>query len=86
MRAVRDRMRKPADRTPVELADLFCRLSRRRIAALFRAIDSNDDQAGYRLARGVLDERYAWLEEGIFAAPDQPVAESEPSMGMAAGR
>jgi alkylation response protein AidB-like acyl-CoA dehydrogenase len=85
VRAERDRARKPADRTPVELADLFCRHARRRIAALFRAIDSNDDQAGYRLARGVLDERYAWLEEGILSAPDQ-AAEAEPPLEVAAGR
>jgi alkylation response protein AidB-like acyl-CoA dehydrogenase len=83
VRAERDRA-KQSDGSPVELADLFCRQARRKIASLFRAIDSNDDPATYRLARGVLDERYAWLEQGIFAAPDQPVAE-EPSAGMAAG-
>ena len=85
VRAERDRA-KHADGTAVELADLFCRHARRKIATLFRAIDSNDDAATYRLARGVLDDRYAWLEEGIFAAPDQPLGESETPIGMAAGR
>jgi hypothetical protein len=87
VRAEHDRRKKPADPTPLELADLFCRHSRRKVDALFRAIDANDDVATYRLARGVLDERYAWLEEGIFGAPDQPAAaEAEPSrVGGAAG-
>ncbi|HKQ59025.1 MAG TPA: acyl-CoA dehydrogenase family protein [Candidatus Eisenbacteria bacterium] len=74
VRAERDRRNKPSDATPIELADLFCRGARRKIDTLFRAIDRNDDEAAYRLARGVLDERYAWLEEGIFGAPDQPLA------------
>ena len=72
VRAERDHRRDPADGTARELADLFCRQSRRKIAELFRAIGSNDDEATYRLARGVLDERYGWLEEGVFGAPDQP--------------
>ena len=88
VRAGHDRAKRGSDATPIELADLFCRHARRKIAELFRAIDANDDLATYRLARGVLDERYAWLEEGIFAAPDQPAGgETEPApIGMAAGR
>jgi hypothetical protein len=87
VRADRDHRLKPSDGTARELADLFCRQSRRKIETLFRAIDSNDDEATYRLARGVLDERYAWLEEGILGAPDQPTpVESDLSrMGGAAG-
>ena len=84
VRAERDHKRKPSDGTARELADLFCRQSRRKIASLFRAIDSNDDAATYRLARGVLDERYDWLEEGVFAAPDQPVP-VEPDLARVGG-
>jgi hypothetical protein len=31
----------------------------------FRAVWHNDDTATYRLARGVLDGRYEWLERGV---------------------
>lgn len=50
---------------PRELADLFCRQSRRRIAAAFRTLRHNEDRQAYRLAQRVLNDRYRWLEEGI---------------------
>ena len=49
----------------IELADVFCRQATRRAKAYFKAIWSNDDRANYRLARGVLEGRYRWLEQGI---------------------
>ena len=49
-----------------ELAELFCRDSRRRVAALFRDLWGNDDAWKYRRGVAVLDERYAWLESGIL--------------------
>jgi hypothetical protein len=49
----------------VELADLFCRMARRRVADRFRAMRSNDDVAAYRHAGDLLDGRYAFLREGI---------------------
>ncbi len=51
-----------------ELADQACRLARRRVRAAFASLFRNDDVTTYRLARRVLDDRYAWLEEGIVAA------------------
>jgi hypothetical protein len=48
-----------------ELADLFCRQSRLRVEQLFGALWSNTDAGDARLARRVLEDRYAWLEEGI---------------------
>ena len=50
----------------MELADLFCRQSRRRVGDLFDALWSNDDDANYALAKNVLDGRYTWIEEGIL--------------------
>jgi hypothetical protein len=50
-----------------ELADIFCRGMRRRIAEHFRAIRSNDDVAKYETARRLLDGEFAWLEEGLTA-------------------
>jgi alkylation response protein AidB-like acyl-CoA dehydrogenase len=51
-----------------ELADLFCKQSRRRVGDLFRALWSNEDVENYALAQRVLEGRYALLEEG-FADP-----------------
>jgi alkylation response protein AidB-like acyl-CoA dehydrogenase len=84
VRAHRDHAKSPADATPLELADLFCRQARRRIEASFRAIGSNDDVPAYRLARGLMDGRYAWLEEGIVAAPlDAAAAEARREVAAA---
>jgi alkylation response protein AidB-like acyl-CoA dehydrogenase len=80
VRAERDRRRDPADGTPSELADLFCRYARRKVEALYRAIESNDDERAYRLARGVLDGRYQWLEEGIMHAPADPAPSTGPAV------
>ncbi|HEX9781049.1 MAG TPA: DNA polymerase II, partial [bacterium] len=56
----------PADRSPVELADVFCRLARRRIGRIWQSAAANDDQRVYRLAQDVLQGRMAWLETGIL--------------------
>jgi Acyl-CoA dehydrogenase, C-terminal domain len=48
-----------------ELADLFCRQARRRVAGLFDALWNNEDVENYALAQRVLEGRYTFLEEGI---------------------
>jgi alkylation response protein AidB-like acyl-CoA dehydrogenase len=50
----------------LELADGFCRQSRRRVDVLFSSLWANDDGANHQLARQVLDGRHAWIEEGII--------------------
>jgi len=57
--------RKPEAASAVELADVFCRMMRRRISAAFDAVRSNDDVRKYRTARRVLDGQHQWLERGI---------------------
>jgi alkylation response protein AidB-like acyl-CoA dehydrogenase len=52
----------------VELADLFCRQSRRRQAALRRSVYHQDDRQAYRVARALLEGRYHWLEENIVCS------------------
>jgi hypothetical protein len=74
VQAQRDMKRHPADRMPYELADTFCRHSRRKIENLFAAIRSNDDPETYKLARGVLDGKFAWMEKGIVEIPGAPNA------------
>lgn len=56
----------PQDRTPVELADIFCREARSRINRHFAQLCCNDDVAEARLARHVLEGRMAWLEKGVI--------------------
>ena len=66
------------------LADLFCRISRRRVQRLFDALWDNDDVQLYRAGVDVLDGRHEWLEKGILGlgTPEVPrgreVAEAEP--------
>jgi alkylation response protein AidB-like acyl-CoA dehydrogenase len=59
------RARASEAKSAVELADLFCRMMRRRIAAAFDAIRSNDDVRKYRTARRFLDGEHRWLERGM---------------------
>ena len=62
VRAQRDR----ADHTAVELADAFCRQARIRAEQRFDQLWHNCDDSDVTLARGVLSDRYTWLEEGIL--------------------
>ncbi|MBV8735036.1 MAG: acyl-CoA dehydrogenase, partial [Solirubrobacterales bacterium] len=49
-----------------ELADLFCKMAKRRADGLFRELWANDDDARHASAQSVLSGRYTWLEEGIL--------------------
>jgi alkylation response protein AidB-like acyl-CoA dehydrogenase len=49
-----------------KLADLFCRIARRRVRTLFDALWDNDDVPLYRAGVEVLDGRHEWLERGIL--------------------
>ncbi len=53
----------------IDLADIFCRHSRRRIKSTFKSISSNDDVATYKFAQRVVDGEYEWLEEGAVDFP-----------------
>jgi len=59
--------RQSSDRSPVELADLFCRLATLRIQQALRALSDNADRQSYRIAQDVLAERFAWMEQGIVS-------------------
>jgi alkylation response protein AidB-like acyl-CoA dehydrogenase len=49
-----------------ELADTFCRQSRRRVTELFDRLRDNTDDHDRTTAGNVLADRYTWLEEGIL--------------------
>jgi hypothetical protein len=70
-------------RGAVELADVFCRMVRRRIAEHFRAIRSNDDVAKYRTARHLLDGEFAWLEKGLTPQEFAAAGEGQPGRQVA---
>lgn len=59
----------PGDTGPIELADLFCRGARRRIAGHFASVFRNDDRTTYRVAQNVLAGHHRWLEEGLPETP-----------------
>jgi alkylation response protein AidB-like acyl-CoA dehydrogenase len=61
-----------ADRA-VELADLFCRNSRRKVKQLFRGLWANDDTRKNGVAARVMKGQNTWLEKGamdIGLSPD----------------
>ncbi|MGI8874154.1 MAG: acyl-CoA dehydrogenase family protein [Egibacteraceae bacterium] len=68
----------------VELADLFCRQSRRRVDPLFRALWHNDDADDYASAQQVLDGRHTWLEAGIVDPSGAGPMLGAPARGEAA--
>jgi len=52
----------------VRLADVFCRLARRRIQDRFSALFRNDDVAVYKTAQRVMADELVWMEEGLIKA------------------
>ncbi len=60
-------MHAAGETTARELADTFCRQSRRRVRGHFRTLFRNDDRATWRTAQAMLEGRYRWLEEGVVS-------------------
>jgi len=58
--------RHPEAQQAVELADLFCRNSRRKVQRLFRDVWRNDDALKNRVAASVMTGKHAWLEDGVL--------------------
>jgi alkylation response protein AidB-like acyl-CoA dehydrogenase len=61
----------PANRGPVELADLFSRQARRRVEDRFAAVFDNDDVAVYAVAQQVIRNEHTWLEQGMARLADR---------------
>ena len=77
----------PGGQEAVELADLFCRSSRRKVRAAFAALWSNDDGAKYAVALDVLRGRHEWLEQGqvgLQAAALRSVRQPGPGLPIGA--
>jgi hypothetical protein len=66
--------KKQGRKEAVELADLFCRESRQRIAQHFRDFFGPNDTQLYKVSQRVLKGEHAWLEAGIVGMlPDEGV-------------
>ena len=61
-----------------ELADIFCRTTRRKVARLFRDVWANDDVRKYKVAIRVLEGKHAWLESGILTLAERQAARLQP--------
>ena len=58
-------LRKRGRPEALDLADLFCRHARNRVRSSFAGLWRNEDVRTYRLAQGVLEGKYGWVEEVI---------------------
>ena len=56
----------PGDRSPYQLADVFCRHARQRIRDRFRRLFANNDVATYQAAQDAMKGTFEWLEEGLL--------------------
>lgn len=61
----------PSDNSPIELADYFCQMARRRIEENLYGLDHNDDRAADMIAKKTIEKSYRWLEKGtVWMGPD----------------
>jgi alkylation response protein AidB-like acyl-CoA dehydrogenase len=81
-------VRRRGDANAVDLADLFCREARLRIARHFDNLFGKNDGALYRTAMGVLRGEYTWLEEGIISMypGDEERTPQDPERGTIASQ
>lgn len=56
----------PNDKTPEELADLFCKNARERIVANFKAVKKNHNHAFKKVANSLMDGKYDWLAMDVY--------------------
>lgn len=55
----------PADQSPIELAEYFCAMAKRRVERKFRSLEKNLDKQGDLIAEKVIKKEYRWLEKGV---------------------
>lgn len=58
--------KKQHNNSPLDLADYFCVIARRRIKEHFAALSDNDDKATNHMAKRIINKEFKWLEEGII--------------------
>jgi hypothetical protein len=65
----------PSDRSPYQLADVFCRHARTRIQERFKHLFFNHDVATYGIAQDAMKGTFGWLEEGLLTTDWVPQPE-----------
>ncbi len=67
-----------------ELADMFGRLSRRKVKQLFRDLWRNDDALQYKIGVRVMNGDHAWIESGIIGIESHLARDAEQLLSEAA--
>jgi hypothetical protein len=67
----------------LELADVFCRGSRRKVDQLFGELWNNHDVQAYRTALDVLSGEHVWMEKLVEGLVSQDSAASAPGPAVA---
>jgi hypothetical protein len=75
--------RDPDAERAADLADLFCRNSRRKVRQLFRDLWHNEDARKNQLAASVMKGEHAWLEQGAMNLGLEPDAYKTRSLTQA---
>ncbi len=70
------KMAAEGNKDAIDVADIFCKNATRRVKKLFKDLWDNDDVAKYKFARGILDNKYTWLEDGIVGSYDDRASSS----------
>ncbi len=65
-KAAADHVENPADKGPLELANIFCLIAKNEIRIAKQGVFQNMDAAEYRTAAGVMEGRFDWLEKDII--------------------
>jgi hypothetical protein len=56
----------PKDKTPIELADLWCKNARERIEEHFRKVKSNHNGDFNKVAKSMMEGKYNWMASDVF--------------------
>lgn len=54
-----------AENSPIELADYFCTMARRRVEDNFYILSNNDDKQASLISKKTLEKSFRWLEDGV---------------------
>jgi alkylation response protein AidB-like acyl-CoA dehydrogenase len=60
----------PADASPLQLADHYCKGARRRVRRFFSDLLCNDDASSRKISKSINAARVTWLEDGIVNTVD----------------
>ncbi len=66
------KLAKAGNTDAVQLADLFCRMAKRRVRERLHSIWHNDDRQKYAVSRNTLAGKYEWMEDCVLPVPPIP--------------